>query len=379
MPDKPGETSPLSGKVVMESIARAVAETLGGANLTYSTPSRHLTVGLTGLATHYSAALQRRPLPYNRYAFRGTDNNGLSASYSWTVGNATVFGEAGRSSSGGVGQLHGVVASVSARVDVALLVRDYAPDFHAAYGNTFGEATNPINERGTYFGVKVRPFSRWEMSAYYDRFRFPWLRYRVDAPNTGGDEWLVRVLYRPDKITTLYAQLRTERKDRDLPAAATSAPGTFDRPAQGTRRNGVLYAAFKPSTKLELRSRLQFSSYQQETQPRTNGFLLAQDLNFNLGRRLALDTRFAIFDTDNYDNRQYAYESDVLYAFSIPALSGRGTRTYGVLRYTVSRHLDVWLRAARTFYHDKQDVGSGLEEISGPRRTDVRVQVRWRA
>ncbi len=31
VPDKPGETSPLSGKVVMESIARAVTETLGGA------------------------------------------------------------------------------------------------------------------------------------------------------------------------------------------------------------------------------------------------------------------------------------------------------------------------------------------------------------
>lgn len=31
VPDRPGETSPLSGKVVMESIARAVAETLSGA------------------------------------------------------------------------------------------------------------------------------------------------------------------------------------------------------------------------------------------------------------------------------------------------------------------------------------------------------------
>ena len=31
VPDKPGETSPLSGKVVMESIARAVVETLNGA------------------------------------------------------------------------------------------------------------------------------------------------------------------------------------------------------------------------------------------------------------------------------------------------------------------------------------------------------------
>jgi len=31
VPDKPGETSPLSGRLVMESIARAVSETLAGA------------------------------------------------------------------------------------------------------------------------------------------------------------------------------------------------------------------------------------------------------------------------------------------------------------------------------------------------------------
>ncbi len=355
---------------------RNVTETLGGGDVTYSTRSRTLQIGVTGLATHYSAAIQRAGTPYNRYAFSGTDNTGLAAHYSATAGSATFFGEVARSKSGGVGQIHGVVASLSAAVDAAVVVRDYARDFHSFYGNAFGEGTYPTNERGVYLGVKVRPVARWEISAYYDRFQFPWLRYRVDAPNTGGDEWLTRVLFRPDKITTLYVQLRTERKDRNTVAE----DGQYlRRVGVGTRRNAVVYAGFKPSAKLELRSRVQASSYRLEGGAQTTGFAIAQDLNFALAKRLTLDTRFALFDTDDFDNRQYMYESDVLYAFSIPALSGRGARTYAVLRYGINRHLDVWLRAARTLYRDQTTVGSGLDEIQGPRRTDVRVQLRWRA
>lgn len=354
-----------------------VTETLGGGDVTWTAPSRTLQIGLTGTATRYSAPIQRRAVPYNRFAFRGQANSGLGVHYSWTVGSATVFGESARSgASGGWGHVHGVVASLSAAVDAALVVRDYARDFYSFYGNTFGEGTFPVNERGVYLGVKVRPVSRWELSAYYDRFRFPWLRFNAATVNSGGDEWLGRVLYRPDKLTTLYAQLRVERKDRNLPTAES---GTLRQVGVGTRRNGVVYGGFRPSSRFELRSRVQVSSYQLGERPRTTGLALAQDLNVNLGRRVALDTRFALFDTDDFDNRQYLYESDVLYAFSIPALSGRGSRAYAMLRYSPTRRIDVWLRAARTLQRDATTIGSGLEEIQGPRRTEVRVQVRWRA
>ncbi len=355
---------------------RNVTETLGGGDVTWTAPTRTLQLGVTGLATHYSAPIQRRAVAYNQFAFQGQDNAGFGAHYSWTVGSATVFGESARSTSGGWGHVHGLVASLSASVDASLVVRDYARDFHSFYGNTFGEGTYPINERGVYMGIKVRPISKWEVSAYYDRFRFPWLRSTVTAINSGGDEWLGRILFRPDKLTTIYAQLRVERKDRNLPTAES---GQLRQIGTGTRQNAVVYAAFKPSAKLELRTRVQASSYQLGAAARTTGLAIAQDLNFSLGRRVALDTRFALFDTDDFNNRQYMYESDVLYAFSIPALSGRGSRAYAVLRYGINRHLDIWLRAARTLQRDQTTIGSGLEEIQGARRTDVRVQVRWRA
>ena len=75
--------------------------------------------------------------------------------------------------------------------------------------------------------------------------------------------------------------------------------------------------------------------------------------------------------------RVYAYESDVLYAFSIPAFSGRGQRVYAVARFPLLRGLDAWIKMGVTVYQDKQSVGSGLEQIDSNHIWDSRVLLRY--
>ena len=38
--------------------------------------------------------------------------------------------------------------------------------------------------------------------------------------------------------------------------------------------------------------------------------------------------RYCVFRTDDYNSRIYTWENDLLYSFSIPALSGKGSRLY---------------------------------------------------
>jgi hypothetical protein len=42
--------------------------------------------------------------------------------------------------------------------------------------------------------------------------------------------------------------------------------------------------------------------------------------------------RFALFDTEGYDARMYAYENELIGVFSIPPYAGRGIRWYGMAR-----------------------------------------------
>jgi hypothetical protein len=102
---------------------------------------------------------------------------------------------------------------------------------------------------------------------------------------------------------------------------------------------------------------------------------LIQDLNLRF-KKFKISTRAAIFDTDDFVNRQYVYEKDVLYAFSFPAYNGRGLRNYFLFQYQVFRNLTTWLRISRFNFADRNSVGSGQNEIDGSRRTDVKFMIR---
>jgi hypothetical protein len=110
-----------------------------------------------------------------------------------------------------------------------------------------------------------------------------------------------------------------------------------------------------------------------------NGFLFYQDISYKpLNSSLSITLRYALFDAEDYDARIYAFESDVLYAFSIPAFYDKGNRFYCLLNYNLTRNTEIWLRYAVTVYNNRAIISEGgLNEIQGNKRSDVRVQVRF--
>ena len=90
-----------------------------------------------------------------------------------------------------------------------------------------------------------------------------------------------------------------------------------------------------------------------------------------------LTARFALFESSSYDARVYAYENDLIGVFSIPSYYGRGVRWYAMARITPLRRVDVWLRYGAWIYRDQTVISSGLQEIAGNVRSDLKLQVRW--
>ena len=350
-------------------------ETVGGGNLGYTSPNGNLALGFTAVATHYGTPLLRRAEPYNRFEFSGQDNLALGLHYSYVWRNFLLFGESARTTGGGLGTVNGLLASLGPRVDVSMLARHYDPTFHTFYGNALSENTRNINETGLYIGLKIRPVYRWEISAYYDQFRFPWLRYRAGAPTT-GDDLLLRLAYFPNRTSVLYGQYRLRLKPRDL---SSSLGRPIPLPGQQLRHSLLLYYDTQPTNKLSLRTRLQGTHLRDDDGLAwRSGYVLSQDVGVQVGRRVRLSGRYAIFDADDYDTRQYVFEQDVLYAVSIPALYGQGTRAYVIAQADFNKHFTLWLRYANTNYRHQDTVGTGLEEIQGAARSEVKAQLRYR-
>jgi len=109
-----------------------------------------------------------------------------------------------------------------------------------------------------------------------------------------------------------------------------------------------------------------------------HGYMMYQDVIWRPRTQWAFSARYALFDTDTFDERIYAYENDVLYAFSVPAYYYRGSRAYLLIRYQASRKLDFWFRLSQTFFASESTLGSGLDEIDGNARTELKAQVRYK-
>lgn len=187
-------------------------QNLGG-NLLYTSKNRSFQTGISFLHTQFNTRLERQAMPYNLFEFKGKQNDVLGINYTYTWRNWNLFGEWARSSSGGIGGLSGFLASLSPKVELSMLYRHFGRNFHSFYANTFGENTRSINEQGLYWGIKITPIKKVVLSAYYDQFRFPWLKFQVNAPSEGY-EYLVRLAYKPTKTTVLYVQFREEQKEK---------------------------------------------------------------------------------------------------------------------------------------------------------------------
>ncbi len=329
---------------------------------------RSLQTGLIFHRTDFSQPLNKSPAIYNSFDFRGSSNTNVGAFASYNLQNVSFFGEASQTIDRGRGWVCGALASISRNVDVSILARHYARDFITFYSNAISENTAPKNESGIYWGWKHSINRKLSYTAYADLFSFPWLKFRSYCPSA-GNETLVRFTWRQSKTAEFFLQFRDERKARNI---------TSDKPeyttAVGTRRNGVIGSSLMFG-KLSLRSRIQWSSYDQNE--KTRGFAIALDAGYDWNR-VSISSRFALFDTDDFDNRQYMNERDVLMAFSFPAYYGEGTRMYIVGRYQPLRWLDLWLKLAETSYFNQQASGSGGDTIAGNKRHDIKVEMVFR-
>ena len=350
----------------------AVNERIVGGHMRYR--GKGFSLGTTAAHAAFDAELARDLQSYNQYEFNGRENTTVGVDWNVLHRNLNWFGEAAMSANGGHAMNTGMLLALDRRVSMSLLFRDYGRDFHGLYSVAFAEGTNPWNERGLYTGIEIRPDRRWTLNAYVDQFRFPWLRYQTDAPSQGSD-WLAQVTWRPSKRVELYARVRQQDRARNTSA---DVPGI--RPVVRVAQTNYRFnASYRVSESVGLRTRVETVDFQRGSAALQHGFLLYQDIVHRpLSSPVELTLRFALFDATSYDARLYAFEHDLIGVFSIPPYHGRGIRWYGMARITAVHKVDLWLRYGAWIYQDQDVISSGLQEIHGNMRSDIKVQMRWR-
>jgi len=350
----------------------SVGETLMGGNIAYK--GKKTKLGVTAVSSAYSVDLNRNLREYNQFDFSGNGNFTIGADYNFIHRNVNVFGEVSRSQNGGIAYINGAIISLDPRLAISVLHRHFDRNYQNLFSNALSESSRNVNEDGWYVGATSRINGRWTLSAYYDIFEFPWLRFKTDAPSTGS-EWLVQLNYKPSKKIEMYIRGRGESKQENT----TEDVEGIDHLVSRKRTYLRYHASYKISDAVRLKSRMELAQFVLGENEPENGYVLYQDVSYKMSQvPVTFSLRFAMFETDTYNARIYAYESDVLYAYSIPAYFHSGTRTYIMARVKLLRRLDVWLRYSQTYYNNRDVISSGLTEIQGNTKSEVKAQLRFK-
>jgi predicted porin len=197
----------------------------------------------------------------------------------------------------------------------------------------------------------------------------------VNAPSHGTD-YSAQLNYTPSKKLDMYFRIRS--RDRQKNEAGNEDAMDYVVTARQTNYRFNISYSVHPAIKLK--NRIELVDYKFDQDRTEKGFMVYQDVAFSkMNSKLSFTLRYALFQTDSYDARIYAYESEMPGVYSIPSYYERGSRFYLLLDYSFNRHIEVWVRYAQTVFDNKDGISEGsLTGINGNTKSEIKAQVRFK-
>ena len=372
-------------RIIGEILDRhAIRQQVVGGHLAYAIA--HFEVGYTAHHTWLSAPLELKPSHYNKYYFQGKSLTNQGIDFKFVKGKYALFGEAAMSmnfDSTALRQAQGPLAFAglvgltvkpAGYLNFTLMYRDYGKAYQNLMSNAFGEGSRNQGQRGIYLGVEAAPAPYWNILAYVDQFQFTWLTSQVNALSRGHDYYL-RVSHSFNRRTHAYLQFRSKTKMKN----STDAFVFSHYPIFYTKNAVRFNINYELGWDIHCANKAEYAYYRNDDGSKEHGYFLCQDIAYKPENKpYSFSFRYAIFDAKDYNARIYAYENDVLYSFSVPALYGKGMRIYLLGKVKLFNALTLYARIGRTIYSDRDEIGSGLTLIEGNHKTDLKVEAIWK-
>ncbi len=347
-----------------------ITQTVFGGNAAFNNRSLH--IGMTGQSTHLSKELIKSPTLYNQFEYSGKSNIVGGIDYNYVFKNINLFGEYTMSSSSGKAFCQGIIVALDPKLTFSAHYRNFDRNFQNLFGNAISENTLPQNEKSIYIGMEAKIFKSLTLSLYMDQYKFSWIKSGVSAPSIGRDIF-AQLNYTPTKKIDMYVRFRHRTKFEN-----SQVDNLYDYLVPYEQSNYRYNLSVQLTPEIKFKTRIEYTHIHKANEPDENGVALIQDLIYKkLTFPLSFTLRYAVFDTKSYDSRVYAYENDVLYSYSVPALYYKGQRAYFLVNWDITRQFEIWVRVARTVYDNQTVISEGsLNQIDANHKTEVKVQAR---
>ena len=337
----------------------AVRQQVFGGHLCYASPS--FEVGFTAYHLRLGTPLVLKPSHYNQFYFQGDRLTDIGLDFRCLIDKTAFFGELSRSDNGAMAGLVGMTVKPKGYVDFSVLYRNYGKRYQSLFNGAFGESSRGQGEEGLYLGLQCAPAPRWNLLAYCDFFRLKWLTSQVYNPSW-GQEYSLKLSHQISSTASM--QLRFKSKTRMKNSSDDHVFAHY--PIFYTKRNLNFQINYCINDALAFSDKAAYSHYYNDDGTDSKGVFVCHDISYKPpGKPYSLTFRYALFDSDDYYSRVSVYENDVLGAFSIPSLYGRGSRVYLLGKLKLFGSLNLYSR-----------VGLSITEET---KTDLKLEMIWKS
>ena len=345
--------------------SRANEEWMGGGHLEYR--RGNLVIGATFSASFLDDSVQLRNYVYNQDYFRGDRAGALGVDILWQLGHLLLFGEMATDAEGHPAGIGGMRLSLSGDNSIGLAVRHYDSRYHNLHTAAYSIGSRTANEQGISLDGRFLLPLKVTALISADLHRFPEVRYGCYAPSTGS-KWQLQLGHAVGDHgeATIRYSLRHQQRN---------VSGTSGKIIENTLRQQLqgMYRFMRGPWRFT--TRVVFSWFNTEESGNQYGWAASQEVRYNRGRwQTAVQATW--HDVDGYYARIYLSESNLQYAFSMPMLQGRGLRTSAVVRYDISKWLNISFKYALFARPGEDSIGSDNAATPGPVRQTWHLQLR---
>lgn len=260
----------------------------------------------------------------------------------WNQGKVDIWGELATSQGKqwGIGGIAGIRYTPISDINLLAIYRYYSPYFDNIYANALCSWTRMRDEHGGYLGLEYNRLKNWQLLAFGDVWK-------------SGFETMAQADFIPQKDYRMHTRFRVKRKDeKDTYSLRWNMVYEFGQWKMKTQADGNLV---------------------QTNNALTYGWSLLQDVEYRFSQvPIVLQLRAQAFDAQEWNNRVYIYENDVLYAYAIPFVYGLGGRFWLNARYKINDIFSFYLRVSETIYQNAW----AIEHDKKSTRTDVHALLR---
>jgi hypothetical protein len=298
--------------------------------------------------------------------FNGKSNYNLGLDLDYRYKNGHIFGEVTRSSNNSFAYLIGSVITPDPSISLSIFHRNYSYKFNAISSKAFGENSENRNEIGNYIGLEYKPTRKILLNVYFDSYSFPWIKSQHSI-RTNGYDLLTKLLIKKSKMQFYSIRYRLRKIN-----PTTNTQGQLETTHQ-------IRLDYEQSLNQILKMRYRIDVLKKSRVESKMGYLFFIDLILQSPEKpYSISARYAIFNTEDYDTRIYAYERDLHFSYSIKPYYYNGQKVYLNIKWRFKRFFTFSFRFSHIIFPFLENIGSGNDLIENNSKSALKLQLRIR-